>query len=94
MLMLIGAFGAHPYSYFELLRWVVTGAAALTCFVAFRTGRLETAVLFAVMAVLFNPFLPLHLDRSTWLLIDAGAILLLGAGLFLSLESEPGGSSA
>ncbi len=89
VLMLIGAFGGHPYSYFELLRWAVTGAAAVTCFVAFRTGRVESALLFAALAVVFNPFLPLYLARSTWLIVDVVAALLLGVGLLLSLEPKP-----
>lgn len=66
-----------PYAYFQVLRLVVCGAA---CFGAFtlkqRQGWLWTMV---ILAILFNPLLPVRLDRGTWQAIDlaTGIIFLV-----------------
>ena len=37
------------------------------------------AIALMLIAVLFNPILPIHLDRSTWFYLDLGA-----AGIFVA----------
>ena len=70
-----------PYAYFQIMRLVVCGAS---CFGAFtlkqRQGWLWTMV---IIAVLFNPILPVHLDRGTWQLIDlvTGIIFLVSTSM-------------
>ncbi len=66
-----------PYAYFQIMRLVVCGAV---CFGAFtlknRQGWLGTM---AIIAVLFNPLLPVRLDRNTWQVIDlaTGIVFLI-----------------
>jgi hypothetical protein len=66
-----------PYAYFQTMRLAVCGAA---CFCAFtlkqRQGWLWTMV---TIAVVFNPFLPVRLDRGTWQIFDliTGIIFLI-----------------
>jgi hypothetical protein len=70
-----------PYAYFQILRLVVCGTA---CFGAFalkqRQGWLWTMV---IIAVLFNPLLPVRLDRGTWQAIDlaTGIVFLVSIPL-------------
>jgi hypothetical protein len=60
-----------PYAYFQILRLVVCGAA---CFGAVslkqHQGWLCTMV---IIAILFNPVVPIRLDRVTWQAIDLAA---------------------
>jgi hypothetical protein len=71
-----------PYAYFQVLRLVVCGAA---CFGAFtfkqRQGWLWMMV---IIAVLFNPLLPVRLDRGVWQVIDlaTGIIFLFSVPMF------------
>lgn len=85
VLALIVALGPNPYSYYMLLRdfvCIVTVYLALTANKARQTGWLWS---FIGIAVLFNPFLPVYLERSTWTAID-----LITACIFLvSLFSVP-----
>ena len=76
--LLVWSLSRHPYSYYTLLRWV-TFAASI--FFAVRAGEREKAILrwvFIVIALFFNPILPVHLKRDTWAVID-----LVTAAVFL-----------
>ena len=69
--MLLGAFGYWPYGYYQLLRWVVC-AAAIFVLVATITWKSYWACwAFGVVAITFNPILPIHLSREIWQILDA-----------------------
>lgn len=67
-----------PYGFYRLLRWVVFLVALATAF------RLRDSPGWmwgmGVVAVVFNPILPLHFDKAVWRVLDGGAgmVLLLG----------------
>jgi hypothetical protein len=66
-----------PYGYYQLLRLVATVVFAWAAFVAFRRGHGGPGFGFAVLALLFNPVLPVYLSKSLWAPIDLGAALAL-----------------
>lgn len=66
-----------PYGYFTFLRIVSFATFALGGTVLYRSESGSMAVLFALLAVLFNPLYPIHLPRELWSVIDLGAALLL-----------------
>jgi hypothetical protein len=61
-----------PYGFYTLLRLVVSGCAAALAVIAFRRVD-STALLYGAIAILFNPIIPVHLDRSTWTVLDVMA---------------------
>ena len=71
--LLFAAVGRHPYSYYTLMRFVVCLVAAYGAFLASKQGQPGWMWTFGVLALVFNPFVPLHLDRSTWAVLDAAA---------------------
>jgi len=77
--MLFWALARHPYSYYILLRWVVCGTAGFGVLLAVDSERRGWAWTFGVIALLFNPIIPVHLSREIWAPVDlvAGAILLV-----------------
>lgn len=79
-LMSFIAIGPWPYGFYMLLRIVIFGAAAFLCWreVVKRPGN-PWIWMFGLIAILFNPFLPVHLSRPLWLPIN-----LLVAALFLT----------
>lgn len=82
--LLFGALARHQYDYYTLLRWVVCGVAA---FAAFRAGGVNKAgwvLALAIVALVFNPILPVRLSRDTWALIDVGSALLLASSVVLN----------
>ena len=76
--MLIVAVAPLPYGYYILLRLVATGVFAWSAYVAYERQYKALPWVLALLAVLFNPVIKIHLPREIWAAIDiaAGIILL------------------
>src|SRR5712692_6587454 len=68
----------HCRDFYELLRWLVFGTAALTAVIAFSNRKPAWTWLAAMIAVLFNPFHEVRLSQDTWHVLD-----VVAAGFFL-----------
>lgn len=70
-----------PSIYYLLLRQVITFIALYFVF-RFYTNKLHTQAIASLgIAILFNPFIPVYLDKSLWIVLDvlvAAALLFLG----------------
>lgn len=89
--MLVVAVGEWPYGYYTLLRLGVTAVAGYLTMSAYRREQLWPAILFAAVALLFNPFVVVEFERETWVWIGlVSAVLFLGRAVFV-LESPHGG---
>lgn len=78
--MLFGAIGKRPYAYCQLMRWVVCAVAVFVAYNAWTFKRPWVVWVFGFVAVLFNPLVPIHMQRDTWQVID-----LLVAGAFVAV---------
>jgi hypothetical protein len=77
-IILIVALERLPYGYYTLLRFLVCGVTAYGAYLS--VGELNKtgwAWSFGVLAVLFNPFVPIHLNRGAWAVIDIAVALFL-----------------
>jgi len=70
ILFLLGALGDNPYGYYQFLRWLILGVSGYSAYLAYNSGRKIWAGIFGLIAILFNPFIPFYLSRSTWQPID------------------------
>ncbi len=75
--LFLALFDGWPYGYFTLLRFVVCAVTAYCAYLAYDTKQEKWAWMFGIIAVLFNPFIPVHLDRETWTFIDFGVAVFL-----------------
>lgn len=77
--MLLVAPVRWPYVYYRLLRWVVfVCCAAIAYRVYERQGFTIWLVGLAVLFILFNPIIPVHLTRAIWTPINlAGAMFFV-----------------
>ena len=75
--MLLVALADLPYVFYTLLRWIVCGAFLCLAYQEhqLRGGASGWMVALAMMAILFNPLLPVHLTRDVWAPINAGSAL-------------------
>jgi hypothetical protein len=81
VILLVVAVFRMPYGYYSFLRITICAAAALMAAVSLlEQTRFDTAwmTLFVLIAILFNPILPIRLHRSIWFYLD-----LTSATLFL-----------
>lgn len=80
ILLLISQFD-WAYGFYQLLRVVVTFTAVYHASVLYNQEK-ESWWLYAGIAVLFNPFLPVHLDRSIWAILDFATAVVFIRGVF------------
>ncbi|MCZ2223431.1 MAG: hypothetical protein LC122_07350 [Chitinophagales bacterium] len=81
-ILLLIAIGSHPYSYYILLRWIVCGTSLFSGWVFSEIKQHNWAWAFFIIGILFNPIIPVYLDKTSWVLID----LISAALLFYSLK--------
>lgn len=85
VLMLAAALMPVPYyAYYQLMNWVVVGAALMSALQAQHNGKNWTAWLFILVAVVFNPVDSLHLRADVWQVADIIAASLLVCALFIA----------
>jgi hypothetical protein len=90
--LLLIAVGTLPYSYYTLMRLAVCVIAAYGAFLALERQQQRWIWAFGVLALLFNPFLPVRLDRGTWAIADvAAAITCLASMMNRTLVQPTGG---
>ena len=72
---------AHPseYGFYTLSRLLVTVAAGATALLIWEKQP-GLGVVLAGLAVLFNPFIKVHLGRELWVVADIIAVIVLIAG--------------
>ncbi len=68
-----------PIGYYTLLRIVVTIGSVAVVITEFENGLNIWVITFGLIAILFNPLIPIYLnDKSTWMPID-----IIGGMLFI-----------
>ncbi|GAF92770.1 unnamed protein product [marine sediment metagenome] len=67
-----------PYGFYTLMRLVVCGAAIILAYQEYLLHNQMSGwlVIFAVLALLFNPLIPIYLTREIWAPIDIGAAII------------------
>lgn len=88
-MLLIGA-APLPYGYYMLLRIVATGIFVWAAFVTYERKNDVLPWVFALLAILFNPIIKIHLPKELWAVIDvsAGVFLLVCKSSIQERKSE------
>jgi uncharacterized membrane protein HdeD (DUF308 family) len=71
-----------PYSYFQILRWVVMGVAIYNAYTARELKRNGWVVIMGIIAILFNPILPFYFQKGTWVILDLIASIFMFISIF------------
>ena len=71
-----------PYGNYALLGFVATPVFAWAAVEAYRIDRIVLACIYVLLAVVFNPFVPVELDRDTWFVVE------VGVGIFIVLTAR------
>lgn len=88
-LLLLAIFDGWQYGFFTILRFVVFTSTAYVAWMSYEAGKEKWVWIFGFIAVLFNPFIPIHLTREIWLPIDfVTAVFLIISIFFLKLEDS------
>lgn len=71
-----------PYGYYILLRWVVALSALFLLWLAYESKKTFWLFIMGIVAILFNPIIPVHLEKETWVVIDVIVAILFLVSIF------------
>ncbi|MGM0408958.1 MAG: DUF6804 family protein [Bacteroidota bacterium] len=88
-LLLLLALVDLPIGYYTLLRIVVTIGAVVVVITEFNNGFNFWVISFGLIAILFNPLIPVYLnDKEAWMPIDIIAAVLFGIKSFINNKNN------
>jgi ABC-type uncharacterized transport system permease subunit len=81
IVMLIIAVFNNPYGYYILLRWVLATIFGFNAFYYFKNESLAGFFSFVLGAIIYNPLIPLHLNKEIWTVVNLITAALLAVSL-------------
>jgi arginine exporter protein ArgO len=82
IVFLLGAVGNWPYGYYQLLRWAILIIGAYSVYLAYEIRKISWAWIFGIIAVLFNPIIPITFSKDIWQIIDIIVAIIFFISLF------------
>jgi hypothetical protein len=77
IMLLLAIPSIWPYSYYQILRWVVAIVACYNAYTAYESKQNNWLIIMIGIAILFNPIAPIYFEKSTWVVMDIiGAIVM------------------
>jgi hypothetical protein len=77
----------NPYAYYRLLRWVCCPSFAYLAVEAYRRNLGGWIWVLGVTALIYNPVIPVHLNKGLWTVINVASIALAIAGTWAIRQS-------
>jgi hypothetical protein len=71
-----------PYGFYQLVRWIVFLCGVYNTYKLGAKEKYFWASAFAFLAILYNPFAPIHFLKVTWQLIDFFAAIFVIFGYY------------
>ena len=59
-----------PYGFYQIVRFLAFAGFGYMAYLEYKGKNIDRMVLFVVLALLFQPFLPLSLGRVIWNIVD------------------------
>jgi len=88
ILSFIAIFPIETYGYYIFLRWVLTFTAGFLAWISYNLKKSFWLFLMAIIAILFNPFVPITLNKETWVPINFIVALIFLFSLFLIKQKK------
>lgn len=77
---------AHlPYGYYQFVRFSAMVGFAFLSFRSYERGEKSFTVIYAALAILFQPLVKITLGRDVWNIVD----VIVGIGLIISIFFNP-----
>ena len=72
VLLIIATLVTFPYGFYTLLRLIVSITSGFIIYHSYKGagGVNEISIIFALILILYNPFVPVHLSREIWMPIN------------------------
>jgi FtsH-binding integral membrane protein len=80
---------SHSRDFYTALRWVSCAAFAYSAVVASQLQLTFWTWVFALLAILFNPIIPVYLQRQLWQIIDYVAMVIISLAAIVFTRNVP-----
>jgi hypothetical protein len=80
-LMLFACLLDMPYGYYQLVRFTAMGVFGYLAFISFERQERAAGYVYALLALLFQPFFKVALGRELWNVVD----VVVGVGLVATM---------
>lgn len=70
LLLVLAILPIWPYGFYTLLRLTISVTAVIVAWGFYKSHFPAWAFIFGSVAFLFNPLIPIHLNKSSWVPID------------------------
>jgi len=77
ILLLLAIPSWWPYGFYILLRWIMCAVSVYVAYGFYKSKLSGWSLIFCILALVFNPIVPVYLNKVSWIPID-----LFGAVLF------------
>ena len=74
-----------PYGFYQFVRFAGMVGFVLLTYEAHKSGNQREMIIYACLAVLFQPFFKIALGRQMWNIVD----VIVGIGLLISISMKP-----
>lgn len=82
IIILFWALADNPYSYYQILRWVIASVSGYSAYLAYKQGKNAWTWTLAITAIFFNPIAPIHLNRETWSILNIITAVIIFISIF------------
>ena len=72
-----------PYGYYQFVRFIGLVGFALLAYISYQHDNAKVAIVYIVLALLFQPFIKIVLGRTIWNIVDVLAASWLIFSLFI-----------
>jgi uncharacterized protein DUF6804 len=90
--LLVWALARHPIGYYTVLRVITTGVSLYSIYICMNEKRVGWGIIFAAIAVIFQPIYTLRMTRETWRYVDVITAVVLMISLRFVGRSDSGAS--
>lgn len=80
--LLLAIIGGLPYGFYSLLRVIIFICGFFIAWLAYKTEQIFWLWSFVLITILFNPIIPVYLDRNTWVVIDSVVGIFMAVAIF------------
>jgi hypothetical protein len=89
--LLLIAVAPMPYGYYQFMRIAITLVASINAFELYNKNKSVLLVVFVSIIILYNPIIPIHLNKETWMPINLLTAVFLGVFALVHKNKEVGG---
>jgi hypothetical protein len=81
-----------PYAYYQILRFAICASGVYHAYRAYLAQKKILVGFAVVVAVLFNPLVPIYFEKETWVIIDGAVAVGFLVMLFALVEEADEGN--